>query len=56
MKDQPDSSSAEPWEDQSDGSFKLKPRHDPAIDSHYSPLADNDTYFFRHRAFEQYTV
>jgi hypothetical protein len=43
MNDQPDSSSVEPWEDQSDGSFILKPRHDPAIDSHHQPLADQNS-------------
>jgi len=44
MNDQPDSSSAEPWEDQSDGSFILKPRHDPAFDSHHQPVADRDSF------------
>ena len=43
MNDQPHSSSVEPWEDQSEGSFILKPRHDPAIDSYHQPVADRNS-------------
>lgn len=43
MNDQLHSSSVEPWEDQSDGSFILKPRHDPAIDSYRQPVADRNS-------------